>query len=175
MKEFSRQLAESLVTEDTEENRKYWADYIISNNIPILSLAEIIHADKKTAMRFSWMVGDICEKAPAIVYPAIIKFFSERARIKIPNYDRSLAKMFWLSGVPEEIEGEAIDELFKWLSDPVINVSTKVYSMEALNKLGIKYPDLKHELKLVLEEEFDRNTIAFKKRADKLLRSLNIA
>jgi hypothetical protein len=35
---------------------------------------------------------------------------------------------FWLIGIPDEIEGEAIDTLFNWLLSPEINVATYIYN-----------------------------------------------
>ena len=62
--------------------------------------------------------------------------------------------------------------MFKWLLNPNIIVSTKNYSLFGLFKLTEKYADLKIELKEVIEDQLDKNSNDFKKRASILLQKL---
>ncbi len=117
-----------------------------------MDFIELIHAEYPIAIRFSWMIGYLCEIKPEIVYPTVSYFFTYRKEIKIPNFNRSLAKMFYLCGVPDELEGEVVTELFNWLQDPKSNITTKQYSILALNQITKKHPDLKNEFKIVLKE-----------------------
>lgn len=165
-------LSRSLVEEDTDANRKRWKQYIIDNNIALLDLMSLLEANRKVGMRFIWMVGDLCESNPSLVFPAITHFYSRRHHVPFANFDRSLAKMFWLVGVPEEIEGEAINDLFKWLMDAKVNVTTKVYALSALYNLSLKYDDLRNELKLVVEDQLGKSSISFEQRAKQILKKL---
>jgi hypothetical protein len=166
------QLAASLKDEITEQNRKKWVQYIIENDVPLLQLADLILREKKVAMHFSWMVGELCDKVPDRVFPAVSYFFSVKDKVQFQNYDRSIAKVLWLAGVPEEIEGEAIDTLFKWLLDPKVIVSTKAYSLSAIAKMTTKYPELKNELLLVIEDQMDKSSAAFKARARMVMKEI---
>jgi hypothetical protein len=166
------QLATCLKEDLSERNEKGWCQYIIDNNIPLLPLAELILLEKKAAMHFSWLVGELCDKAPDKVFPAVSYFFSVKDKVQFQNYDRSIAKMLWLAGVPEEIEGEAIDTLFKWLMDPNVIVSTKAYALSAIAKLTTKYPELKNELLLVIEDQMEKSSAAFKARARMVMKSI---
>ena len=85
---------------------------------------------------------------------------------------RSLAKFFYLAGIPEEIEGEAVSDLFDWLGDPKMNVSTKTFALLALQEPVKKHPGLKAELKAVVEDQVNRTSVSFAKKASKLLREL---
>ena len=173
MESLIEKLEVSLLADHSDENRKRWADYIIKENIPLLDILELLDAEKRVATRFTWMVGDLCEQKPDVVFPAITYFWSKRNEIEITNYNRSLAKMCWLCGIPEEIEGEAVNELFEWLLDPEVIVSTKNYSLLALGNLTYKYPELKHELRMVIEDQLQKNSIAFEKCAQKVLKKIN--
>ena len=72
-------------------------------------------------------------------------------------------------GVPPENEGRAIDLLFQWLLSADTNVTIKSRSLWVLLKLTKKYPELKNELKLCLQDQMDKYTNDFKKRATKIL------
>lgn len=166
------QLSTSLKADRSDTNIRRWGRYVIDNNIALESLLPILGHEKRVATGFIWMVGGICELAPTVVLPCVSRFYAMRHEVPIVNYDRSLAKMFWLAGVPAEIEGEVIDQLFKWLLGSNITVTTKNYSMFALYKLCGQYPELKNELKITLEDQLDKNTADFKKRGMKMLEEL---
>lgn len=166
------QLKDSLVEEDTEENRRRWAEHLIRNAIPLEGLLEIALSEGKVAMRFLWLIGGICDAKPEAVAPCVSWFFEKRHEIRVPNYERSLAKFLALAGIPEVLEGEAGTELFRWLSDPDTIVTTKTYAMRALFALSRKYPDLRHELKLVIEDQLEKNSVSFRKQAGKVLQEL---
>ena len=138
--------------------RKKWIEFIVSHNIPLIDLIDILYLDDKTAMKFSWIVGSLCE--------------IDSRRVKIPNFERTIAKIFYLVEIPEEIEGEAVNIMFNWLLNPEIIVSTKNYSLFGLYKLTEKYSELKTELKEVIEDQAEKNSNDFKKRANKILQKL---
>ena len=167
------QLKTSLIEDDTEANRRQWAQHIILNAIPLEQLLEIALDEKKVAMRFLWLMGGICDLKPEVVAPCVPYFFANRHRIKVPNYERSLAKFLALAGIPEVLEGEAGVELFGWLSDPKTIVTTKTYAMQALFELSQKHPDLWNELKLVIEDQLEKNSVSFRAKAKKILKVLD--
>ena len=172
MQALIQQISETLKADCSDPIRTYWRDYIIDNQIAVTDLLPLIHAEYTVASRFSWVLGGICDKSPSVVYPAVTYFFSKRKEIKIPNFRRSIAKMFYLAGVPEEIEGEAIDAMFRWMLDPNANVSTKTMSVLALYKLYAKYPELGPELRSVIEDQLDKNSVSFCQKAKPMLESL---
>ncbi len=146
MQTFINQLSASLKDDKTDLNRQRWAKQIIQENIALRDLVEIIHHPYPVGMRFSWMLGYLCELAPARVFPVIPYFFQQREKITIKNFNRSLAKMFYLAGIPTEIEPQAINALFQWLEDAHSDVSTKRFAMLALYQYAVKQPELIHEV-----------------------------
>jgi hypothetical protein len=174
MTPFAHQLGTSLRTIDTEANRREWAEYILRNGIPLDELVELVSAERKTAMRFMWLTGLLCELKPELISPHAAYFFEKRHTVTFPNYDRSVAKILSLAGIPEHLEGEVSTELFNWLLDPSISVSTKSYALTALCRLSDKHPELKNELKLVVEDQCDKNSVSFQKRAKRFLAEMRI-
>lgn len=169
MTNIATQLEASLKSDGSEANIRKWVRYIIDHNIALHTLYSVLDAEKTVSMRFTWLIGGLCEQAPGIVSLSVAYFYSKRNDVVFANYDRSLAKMFWLAGVPLEIEGEAIDDMFRWLMGANITVSTKTYSMFALHNLTAKYPELKNELKICVEDQLGKNTTNFDKGLRKVL------
>lgn len=168
----AEQLRLSFKEDDSDANLRKWARAISENNIDLKDLLGLLDEDRFTAMRFLWMIGGLVEFDPERVAPAVPYFFSKQHTIKVPNYDRSLAKFCWLAGIPEEIEGEVVDALFQWILDPKVITTTKTFAVQALYNQTQKYPDLKNELRIVIEDQLDKNGSSFEKRAGKILAEL---
>ncbi len=172
MKPLLETLSTSLKEDGSDANLKRWIAFIIENKIALTDHIALIYAEYPIALRFSWMLGGMCEIEPEIVAPIVPYLFRQRQDIEIPHFNRSLAKFFYHCGIPDELEGEATDALFKWLGDPASNVSTKRIALLALVKLSKKYPELVSELKLMIEELDGKCTPAFDKLAGKMLERL---
>src|SRR5688572_12295295 len=114
---FTEELQNSLKADDSDRSRRKWADYIIGQKIEMRELISLLDEDRFTQQRFMWLTGCIVEMAPQIIEPVVPDFFAKRHTVSMPNYNSSLAKIFLLAGIPEEIEAEATDELFRWILD----------------------------------------------------------
>jgi hypothetical protein len=168
----SDQLRLSFKEDDSDGNLRKWARFITENDVDIQDLLGLIDEDRFTAMRFLWLMGGLVEIDPKRVAPMVPYFFEKRHTITVPNYDRSLAKFCWLAGIPEEIEGEVTDALLQWILEPKISTSTKSFAVLALFNQTKKYPDLKTELRIVIEDQLDKNGSSFEKRAGKIMLKL---
>ncbi|MCG8476473.1 MAG: hypothetical protein MI784_13475 [Cytophagales bacterium] len=171
MESFFKELSQHL-GESTGECRKIWAKKIVEERIPIAPLLELLKEKSPVNSRFSWLLGDLCELNPDWFRPLLPELFLGRHRVNVLHYDRSVARWLNLAGIPEEIEGEAVDQLFEWLLDPKIKVATKAHSAHALFRMCKKYPELGSELRLALEDQRGKNTDAFRRLSVKLLRML---
>jgi hypothetical protein len=167
-----QELKSSLERDGSSANMNRWTRTIIHEKIQLKDLSELILSEGKTGMRFSWLIGGFCDKFPHMVDPCISYFYAQRKKVRFKGFNRSLAKMFTLCQIPEEIEGEITSDLFNWLMDPKSDVSTKSFCLSALQKLSSKHKDLAQEFKIVVEDQLDKNTNAFRKKAEKVLASL---
>jgi hypothetical protein len=159
-----QQLSESLLADRSERNFKFWTKRVVDENASLSEIMEIFKEDKTASMLFIWLVGGLFRTQPDFVRPFVSYFYTIRSQIKFPHYERSLAKMFCCCGIPEEIEGEVIRDLFLWMRNVESDISTRSYSIEAIIGQTDAYPELKSELLLHLEDmrgmysnEFNKN------------------
>jgi hypothetical protein len=162
-------LSQSLIKDQSAENRQFWASYLIENQIDLREMVDLVLSERKLALRFIWLVGDLCEINPEYVVNTVPLFYELKDKVKFPNFDRSLAKLFLHCGIPENLEGEIIEELFSWIMDSKVSVATKTNSMLALKKVLVKYPELENEFRLVIEDQLDKNSVSFRICAKKVL------
>lgn len=145
---------------------------IAESDVDMTTLAPLLFADKKTAYRFSWLLSDIGEADAGKLFDVLSYAFEQRNKTEIPGFEQQFAKYWRIGGVPEEDKGMAIDMMFGWLVDTKVGVHIKSVSLEVLYDLTKEYPELKNELKLCLEDQLDKNTDSFKKKAKGILKKL---
>jgi hypothetical protein len=73
--------------------------------------------------------------------------------------------------IPEKLHGTVADICFKYLQNPSEAIAIKVFSMTIIHNLTKDYPELKEELKFILEEQMPFQSAGFWSRAGKILRS----
>ncbi|NUY79608.1 hypothetical protein HUK80_01775 [Flavobacterium sp. MAH-1] len=165
--DFYKELESSLPT-STEDQRKVWATAIIEKSIAIKDLSGLLKGEQKIASRFLWLLGRIGMSNPNTLFvelPFLLDFCDQVN----PIYKMSFANFWLIAGVPPENEGKAIDLSFKWLLSADTNVTIKSRSLSVLFKLTKKYPELKNELKFCLEDQMDKHSNEFRKKATKIL------
>ncbi len=153
------------------EQRKAWADEIILNDLDIEVLSKLFDEDARTAMRFQWLLSDVGLASPVKLRSAL-PFLFNLSRQSNYNFKTSFASWWHYVGVPTENEGEAIDCLFGWLNASDTNSTCKTRSLWVLLKLSYKYPVLKSEISLSLQNLSDMHSKDFRKRVEKILREL---
>lgn len=152
-------------------DRKSWAHTIISQNIPITSLAPLLSSGGKTASHFLWLISDVALQNPQRFLKELPELF-EFVEKNHPEHLSSFASWWHYCGVPEENEAKAIDYLFKWVLSAETKPYIKTRALWVLVELSKKYPELKQELKICVGEEMDKYSAEFRKRAVKILAEL---
>jgi len=159
---------ESSLPKSTVEKRKKWAATIIEKDMDIKDLSRLLTGEQKIATRYLWLLSEIGALNPDKLFNEL-PFLLDLCDRPGSTYQTSFA-LFWLiAGVPSENEGRAIDLLFQWVLSAETNVTIKSRSLLVLFKLTKKYPELKNELKLCLNDQMDKYTNDFKKRTTKIL------
>mgnify|MGYP000548104562 CR=1 FL=1 len=154
------------------EQRSFWTHAIIQEDIPLSDLLPLACEEKPVASRFLWLLGDIAETAPKVLFPCLHQLFEMKEQINGIDVNRSFAKFWQLCGIPVEHEAEAIDLLFKWLNESKSNVSLKIHAGQALFNALTTYPALHTELRDSLEAQLGKSTKSFNLRAGKILSAL---
>jgi hypothetical protein len=73
---------------------------------------------------------------------------------------------------PKRFHGEIMDMCFTYISSPNEAVAIKAFSLSILQDLSAFYPEIKNEIKMIIEERWPHETAAFHSRAKKFLKTL---
>ncbi len=85
---------------------------------------------------------------------------------------RNTVRLLQYVAIPQKYHGEVMDTCFSYINAPKEPVAIKAFSLTILQHLSLQYPEIKNELRLVIEERWDHETVAFKTRAKKILKDL---
>ncbi|HXB09816.1 MAG TPA: hypothetical protein VNW04_21985 [Puia sp.] len=74
--------------------------------------------------------------------------------------------------IPKKHQGRVMSICFDFVQSPGTPVAVKAFSMTILSHLAADYPDIRGELKLIIEEQWEHSTAAVRSRATKILKKL---
>ena len=74
--------------------------------------------------------------------------------------------------LPEKYHGAIMDLCFAYMESAKESLAVKVFSMSVLANLAKHYPEIKAELKLIIEDQLPHQSAGFKSRAKKVLKQL---
>jgi len=85
---------------------------------------------------------------------------------------RNTVRLLQQIDIPKKFHGEIMDICFHYLSSNIEPVAVKAFALSILHNLSKQYPEIKPEIKLIIEERWPHETAAFHTRARKFLKSL---
>lgn len=130
---------------------------------------EVKGNDNQYGNRMAWVLTRVCERHPEF----LVKYYDEIIHW-LPSTDtmgihRSILRSMVAMKHPKTEEGRWVDYLCSVLQNPQTDVAVKVHAMQLLYNYTKVYPELGHELKLLIEEQYEKQTPAFKARARRIL------
>lgn len=105
--------------------------------------------DKKLAFHASWTLTKVCDKYPEIIFPYLAEIVESLGKIENESAQRSFLRILSLtemSRIGTKHHGILAEHCFNALRSGFSAIAIKAYSMEALYKLALIYPELAYEL-----------------------------
>jgi hypothetical protein len=129
--------------------------------------------DSRLAQRAAWSVSWAAQKKPDMIEPYIKDLVAQLERKDVhPAVIRNSVRVLEQLEIPETFHGEVMNACFGFIENPVTPVAIKAFSLTTLFNLSKHYPEIKQELKLIIEERWDTETAAFKSRGKKILAAI---
>ena len=75
--------------------------------------------------------------------------------------------------IPEKFHGEIMNLCFDYITSPAEAVAVKAFALTILQKIAQFYPEIKDEVKIIIEDRWEVESPAFKSRAKKFLAAFN--
>lgn len=75
--------------------------------------------------------------------------------------------------IPEKFQGQVMNICFDYIISPHEKPAIKAFSLTILQHLTKQYPDIKQELRTIIEDRWDHESAAFRSRGKKILKELS--
>ncbi len=87
---------------------------------------------------------------------------------------RNSVRLLQSINIPEEYHGEVIALCFQYITSPVEAVAGRAFSLTILQNLSKRYPEIRPEIALIIEDRWNYETAAFRSKAKKFLKEMSV-
>jgi hypothetical protein len=168
-------LEKEILKEHSKAQRDRIVRYVGHDAARFATLLELfLKGDYRVTQRASWPLGIVGEHHPTLLAPHLRKIITNLDKAGLPDaVKRNTIRMLLYSGIPKSLEGKLTDRCFTFLQDPKESIVVHVFAMMMLSRIVKKEPDLKNELRIIIEDKLQYGSPAFRSRGLKTLRELN--
>lgn len=129
-----------------------------------------VSEEKLLSQRAAWSLGWAVRKNPKLINPYVKDLVRVLQRKNVhASLIRNTVRVLETIDIPEKYHGDVMNACFSFIEDPKMAPAIKAFSLTTLFNLCKVYPEIKQELKLIIEENWDHETPAFKSRGRKIL------
>ncbi len=167
-------LKEQILAGHSKEHALKIAAYACQNKKHFKELMQcFMSSDYRLAQRAAWSVSWAAKKKPAMVQPHIKDLVSVLGRTGMHDaVIRNSVRVLEAIDIPEAFHGEVMSHCFKFIENPATPAAIKAFSLTTLFNLSKIYPEIKQELKLIIETNWNNESAAFKSRGKRILARL---
>ncbi|HRG38714.1 MAG TPA: hypothetical protein PK289_09295 [Bacteroidia bacterium] len=166
---------EQLLQEHSRPNTNLIAKAIGNNPAEFKKIIELIYKAKAPIPhRASWLLSAVNEQHPELLRTYLSKFVDTIESFQVDGVKRNMINVLASHQIPEKIQGKAVDVCFRLLLSPSETVVVKTQAMQVLANISEEYPELKQELKIAIDDQWDKNTAAFHARAKHIRKKLKL-
>lgn len=128
----------------------------------------------RVTQRAAWPLSYCVIKHPSLVNKHFGKLIKNLKKEDLHDaIKRNTVRFLQHVEIPKRYHGEIMNICFDYVQSPTEAIAVKAFSLGILEKLLKIYPDIKQELKTIIEEQWEMETAAFRSRAKKILKAIN--
>jgi hypothetical protein len=121
----------------------------------------------------AWVITHAVQLSPDLAASHLNQLIEHAPLMNHDGEKRSLAKIFTLIPLPQNLYGEILDLCFEWMSDNHEAIATRAYCMETLLILSREFPEIRGEMIAVIENNIDFFSAGLKNKGMKVLKQLH--
>jgi hypothetical protein len=85
---------------------------------------------------------------------------------------RNTVRLLQDVSIPKRWHGRVMSTCFEFVEDPATPIAVKAFALSILSNLSAEYPEIRGELKTLIESQWEQATPAFRSRARKILKAM---
>jgi len=167
-------LETALLKEHSKKQCDIITRYIGSDKKKFAALMAIFFkGEYRVTQRAAWPMSYCVRNHPKLIEPyfeRLLKMLDKKGTHD--SVGRNILRLLQDVEIPKRFHGQVMNSCFEFISSADKPVAFKAFSLTILGQLVKEYPDIKQELRLIIQERWDYETAAFHSRARKLLKNL---
>ena len=156
-----------------KENVSVVVNYIGKDSKRFAHLMEMFFSDdNRLAQRAAWVMSHCVDKQPELASPYLTKMVKH---LYISNQDaikRNVLRILQFIDIPEPLWGEVLEKCFEYLESNNEAIAIRAFSMTVAHNISQHVPELKPELKALIEEIIIFGSAGLKSRGNKIVAKL---
>ena len=168
-------LREEILVEQSKANAVRITGWIGKDAARFNQLIQLfLHDEYRVVQRAAHIVSIVAEKNPQLLQPHLAAMVGRMQEPGLPvAVKRNVVRVLQYQEIPEALHGPVMNTCFNLLADVKETIAVRAFSMTVLANLAKDYPEIKQELKALLEEGLEHDpSPGFKNRALKTLKNL---
>ncbi|RYY50721.1 MAG: hypothetical protein EOO06_02895 [Chitinophagaceae bacterium] len=166
-------LKETLLQEHSKAQCEKIVAWVGNNQKRFDELFQLFLSDEyRVQQRSSWPVSYCVEAHPFLIEKNLNQLINKLKQAG--NHDavkRNGVRLLQHIEIPAALHGDVMNLCFDYLLTPGTAVAIKAFSLAVLQKMSATYPEILPELKIIIEDQWDSQSAAFRSRANKLLKT----
>ncbi|HTN47033.1 MAG TPA: hypothetical protein VL098_11850 [Flavipsychrobacter sp.] len=170
-------LRDEILQEHSKAQTQKIADWVGKDEQRFKELLRLfLHDEYRVVQRAAWIVSKVAEQHQELVEPyleeIVARMTDENVHVAVR---RNATRILQFVTIPESLHGDVMNTCFRFFENPAETIAVRCFSMTVLSNLAKYYPEIKQEIKLVIEDTLENGASAgFKSRAKKTLSDLDI-
>jgi hypothetical protein len=132
------------------------------------------NGEYRITQRAAWPLSYCVRRHPELITPYYKQLLDNLRRKDIHvAVIRNTVRLLQDVSIPNRWRGRVMNVCFDFIADVATPIAVKAFSLTILANLSADYPEILPELKLLIEEQWEHATPAFRSRARKILKGVN--
>lgn len=167
-------LEAEILNEHSKRNAARLAEWVGGDTKRFSTLMSLfLNGDYVTAQRSAWIVNLCVEKHPELVRPYLKRMIVRMQEPGVHNaVRRNVVRILRFIDIPGPLLGRVATVCFQYLSSPAEPIAVRAFSMVVLGNIARKEPDIRGELRLIIEQQLPYASAGFRSCARKVLKKI---
>jgi hypothetical protein len=127
----------------------------------------------RITQRAAWPLSYCVRQHPELINPYYKPLLDNLARKDIHiAVIRNTVRLLQDVNIPKRYHGRVMSTCFDFIQSPETPIAVKAFSLTILSRLSTDYPEIHGELRLIIEEQWEHATPAFRSRAKRILKNI---
>jgi hypothetical protein len=128
----------------------------------------------RVTQRAGWPLSYCVERHPELIIPHLKKILDHLKKTGIhDSVKRNTLRLLQFVEIPKRFHAAVASVCFQYLNDTKEPVAVRVFAMSVLCQIARSHPDLKQELKIIIEDNLPYASAAFISRGKKVLKAVD--